>query len=47
MFLTACLTTTVNTTLESPNYVLGLCWICGYLLELNDRVAARPSQPRA
>jgi hypothetical protein len=47
MFLTACLTTAVNTTLESPNYVLGLCWIYGYLLELNDRVATRPSQQRA
>ncbi len=47
MFLTACLTTAVNTTLESPNYVLGLCWICGYLLELSDRVAARPSKQGA
>jgi hypothetical protein len=47
MFLTACLTTAVNTTLESPNYVLGLCWIYGYLLELNDRLAARSAQRRA
>jgi hypothetical protein len=47
MFLMACLTASINVALESPNYVLGLCWIYGYLLEMNGCTVARTSEARA
>src|SRR5208283_264399 len=47
MFLMACLTASTNVVLESPNYVLGLCWIYGYLLELNTCAVARISVAKA
>lgn len=37
MFLVICLTTSVNVALTSPSYLLGLCWVYGFLLELNQK----------
>jgi len=43
MFLMVCLTTSVNVALVSPAYILGLCWIYGYLLEINNHPVVVPT----